>query len=73
LISTTGAIDRGIKNNRNFMVLRDTQMPAALIEVGFLTNREEALRLADPQHQRVLAQAIYDGIVAAYEAYGPRR
>lgn len=73
MITATGAVDRGIKNNRNFMVLRDTNMPAALVEVGFLTNQEEAMRLANPQHQRLLAQAIYEGIVAAYEAYGPRR
>jgi len=73
LISATGSIDRGVKNNRNFMVLRDTNMPAALMEVGFMTNREDAARMATTEYQRVLAQAIYDGIVAAYEAYGPRR
>jgi len=73
MIMATGAVDRGVKNNRNFMVLRDTNMPAVLLEVGFMTNREEALRLATTQHQRLLARAIYEGIVEAFEAYGARR
>ena len=73
MVQATGAIDRGLKNNRSFMVIRDTQMPAALLEVGFMTNREEVARLANTQHQQLLAQAIYDGIIDAFEVYGPRR
>ncbi|MCL2362936.1 MAG: N-acetylmuramoyl-L-alanine amidase family protein [Defluviitaleaceae bacterium] len=68
LIMATGAIDRGIKPNSNWIVLRDTNMPAVLMEVGFLSNREEAMRLNNPQHQQVIARAIYDGIVEAYRS-----
>ena len=73
LINATNAVDRGIKRNSTWIVLRDTQMPAVLLELGFLTNREEAARLASSSHQRRVARAIYEGIVEAFEAYQPDR
>lgn len=66
VIDATSAVDRGIKNTSNFVVLRDTRMPAALIEVGFLSNAQEASWLGTNTHQRLLAQAIYEGILEAY-------
>jgi len=73
MITATGAIDRGLRTTPNFIVLRDTHMPAVLLEVGFVSNAQEAARLATAEHQRVLARAIYEGIVEAYGAYTPRR
>ena len=73
MITATGAIDRGIKRNTTWIVLRDTHMPSVLLEVGFLSNREEAARLNSSSHQRVLAQAIYNGIVDASNSFTPRR
>ena len=73
LIEATGAADRGIRVGNNFIVVRDTLMPAVLVEVGFLTNAAEAARLATYAHQRLLARAIYDGIVEAFEVYRPSR
>jgi len=73
LINATGAIDRGIKRNTTWIVLRDTHMPSALLEVGFLSNQAEAGRLNSASHQRVLAQAIYDGIIEASNSFTPRR
>ncbi len=46
----------------NFRVLRDTSMPAALVEVGFLSNPKEAQLLADPAYQRKVAEAIFAGL-----------
>jgi len=72
-ISATGAIDRGLRTTPDFIVLRDTHMPAVLLEVGFVSNREEAARLATASHQRLLARAIYDGIVEAFGVFTPPR
>lgn len=47
----------------NFQVLRDAQMPAALIEVGFLSNPREEKLLADDEHRRKLAGAICHGVI----------
>lgn len=53
--------DRGVKINPDFYVLRNTRMPAMLIELAFITNPEDAQKLANSQRQ--FAEAIYDGLV----------
>lgn len=62
IIQATGMRNRGVKSAR-FYVLRNTQMPAALVEVGFVTGAEDARRLADPNFRTVMAQAIVRGIL----------
>lgn len=57
-------INRGI-TNRDYLVLRATQMPAILIECGFISNRTEASRCATAAHRQKLAEAIASGIIAA--------
>lgn len=44
-------------------LLEQCQVPAVLVECGFLSNPEEAAALADPDYQKQMAQAIYNGIV----------
>lgn len=51
----------GIKQ-AGFYVLRGTQMPAVLVECGFLTNQQEELRLASPKFQKLISDSIYSGI-----------
>ena len=53
--------DRGVKVNPQFYVLRNTNMPAMLVELAFITNVQDAEKLKNDQ--RLFAQAIYDGIV----------
>lgn len=48
----------------DFKVLRETQMPAVLVECGYLSNKREALRCADPAHRQKLAAAIVSGLLA---------
>jgi len=62
LIEATGSPSRGVKSAR-FFVIRRTSMPAALVEVGFVTGVEDAPRLEDPGYRRLLAQAIARGIL----------
>lgn len=62
LIEATGSPSRGVKSAR-FFVIRRTSMPAALVEVGFVTGAEDAPRLEDPGYRRLLAQAIARGIL----------
>jgi N-acetylmuramoyl-L-alanine amidase len=45
-----------------FWVLKDARMPAVLVETGFLSNPEEAQRLADETYQRKVARAVAQGI-----------
>lgn len=57
----TGLIDRGVKANR-FYVLRWSNMPAVLIETGFMSNPAELSKLTDPNFRRKGARAIARGI-----------
>ena len=45
-----------------FYVLRGAAMPAVLVELGFLTDRQEAKHLADKSYQRKMANALAGGI-----------
>jgi N-acetylmuramoyl-L-alanine amidase len=51
-----------------FYVLVGAQMPAVLVECGFLSNREEAARLASARYQQVLAQGIAEAVVHYFNA-----
>lgn len=58
-------------NNRlaktgDYRVLRDATMPAALVEVGFLSNPKEAELLSQPDYQKRVAAAIFSGICRYY-------
>ncbi len=61
LIAYTGAKDRGIKWAPLF--IRQAQMPAALVEVGFITHRLEARLLQSLSYQSKIADAILDAIL----------
>ena len=54
--------NRGVRNAR-FYVLRRTSMPSVLVEVGFVTGREDAAKLSSPAYQSQMAQAIARGIL----------
>lgn len=62
LIADTGARDRGVKSAA-YYVLKNTKAPAILVEVGFISNQEEKLKLFKSSYQRNLALAIADGVL----------
>ena len=57
-----GSPDRGVKQGR-FYVIKNTRMPAVLVEIGFLTGRLDARRLEKTTHRKRLAYAITKGIL----------
>ncbi|MEG1880495.1 MAG: N-acetylmuramoyl-L-alanine amidase, partial [Oscillospiraceae bacterium] len=56
-----GSKDNGVRA-ANFAVLRLTNMPAVLVELGYLSNSTEALNLNSPAWQKAVAKAIFEGI-----------
>lgn len=54
---------RNVKED-TFRVLRKTTMPAALFEIGYLSNETERAELQTGEYQAAIVQAIFDGIVA---------
>ena len=52
--------NRGIKDSALF--IKSTNMPSILIEVGFITNEEEAERCSDADKQKEVAKLIADAV-----------
>ncbi len=61
-LETIGVPGRGVKR-ANFCVLRETSMPAVLIELAFISNPTEEKLLGSSEFQKKCAQAIADGIL----------
>jgi N-acetylmuramoyl-L-alanine amidase len=63
LVAALGAEDHGVKQ-APFYVLAGAQMPAVLLEVGFISNPAESERLASRAYQAKAVEAIAQGIAA---------
>ena len=59
---------RQIKANSDYYILRTTQIPAALVECGFLSNGAEEAKLNDDTYQEQMAWGIYCGILDYFAA-----
>jgi len=64
-----GSPDRGVKQGR-FYVIKNTRMPAVLVEIGFLTGRLDARRLEKSIHRKKIAYAIAKGILEYLKKVG---
>lgn len=65
VVSALRTYDRGVKS-ANFAVLRQTTMPAVLVEVAFHTNPGEEALLKNPDFQRRAGEAIARGILGFF-------
>ncbi|MDP6978849.1 MAG: N-acetylmuramoyl-L-alanine amidase [Myxococcota bacterium] len=72
LADLDAASSRGVKQ-APFVVLMGVQMPAALIEIGFLSNRDDAQSLARREHRQRIAEALERAVVAFGKRYDARR
>lgn len=61
VVFQTKALSRGVKNG-SYVVIRDTKIPAVLVEGGFVTNESELQLLKDPAYLKRLAWGISKGI-----------
>ncbi|MCX7715060.1 MAG: N-acetylmuramoyl-L-alanine amidase family protein [Clostridia bacterium] len=62
MISHMGTKNRGVKT-ANHVVTRTSNMPATLIEVGFMSNPDELGKMIDNSFQQAVAEGIAEGIV----------
>lgn len=65
MISGTGNTNRGVKLRTDLLILNRTTVPSAIVEVVFITNTGDALKISNPAYQDQVAQAIADGIQEA--------
>lgn len=66
LLPVCGLRGRGIKS-KDLAVLRETAMPAVLVELGFISNPIDRAKLTNLAWQDDAAKAIADGIVEALQ------
>ena len=57
---------RVIKQNDSYYILKQSEIPAVLVECGFLTNSKEEESLNDESYQKKVAWGIYAGIAAYF-------
>ncbi len=68
-VSNLGMIDRKIHNDQSFYVIRNAQMPAVLLELGYMTNSAEEARIKSADFQNRAAQSIANSIIEYFKAF----
>lgn len=63
LIRNLENTDRQAKKSQDIFMLRNAKIPGALVEVGFLSNPDEAALLSTAEYQKSVAASIYTGIL----------
>ena len=69
MVNNGKLLNRGV-SSAGFLVLHRTVMPKILVELGFISNREEEKFLASKEGQKKLAKGIFDGFSRYYSLYG---
>jgi len=62
----------GVYRYDQLLVLRDTDMPAVLLEAGSIINRDEELRMGSDEHQTAVSAAVVDAVESFCAARRPR-
>ncbi len=65
VVRRTKSISRGVKKG-NFHVIRETRMPAILVEGGFISNPQERSCLKDPFYLEQIARGVAEGVDAYF-------
>ncbi|MCD2259904.1 N-acetylmuramoyl-L-alanine amidase [Psychroserpens luteolus] len=54
--------DRGVVKQASFYILKNSNCPAVLLELGFITNERDRAILTDKNHQKIIAKSIYKSL-----------
>ncbi|WP_342537011.1 N-acetylmuramoyl-L-alanine amidase [Sporosarcina sp. FSL K6-3508] len=65
IVQKANMVDRGVKNNR-FYVIRNNNVAAVLVELGFLSNADDFKKLTSDKYADIYADAIYQGLHQYY-------
>ena len=69
ILKTTGGKERGVIKRPDLVVLNRTNMPAILVETGFLSNANEEKLITNDSYQNKMTQGIVNGINQYFEMY----
>ncbi|MFJ7700575.1 N-acetylmuramoyl-L-alanine amidase [Lysinibacillus fusiformis] len=65
IVKNVNMKDRKVKEMK-YVVIANTNIPAILVELGFLSNSEDRAKLTDDQYVELFAESIYKGILEYY-------
>lgn len=65
IVNNLNMKNRGVKEEQ-YYVIRNTIIPAILVELGFLTNDEDRAKMTNDQYVELFAESIYKGISEYY-------
>ncbi|MFI8687540.1 N-acetylmuramoyl-L-alanine amidase [Rossellomorea sp. NPDC077527] len=66
LYKAWGTLNRGVKVEA-YRVIAYNPLPAALVELGFISNKDDSMKLGSNQYRDIAAEAICQGILDYYE------
>ena len=69
MVKASGANDRKIIPRANLVVLNRTKMPAALLELGYMTNSSELANLKDDAYQNAMVEGIVKAVNRYFKGY----
>ncbi|MCX7773948.1 MAG: N-acetylmuramoyl-L-alanine amidase [Clostridia bacterium] len=67
-VSATKAKSRGLSKRNDLVGFNYSKVPCTLIEMGFMTNKDEDLKLNSEDYQKKLVQGMVNGILEYYKA-----
>ncbi len=70
LVNNLGVPDRSVRRAR-FAVLRDAEMPAIVVESGYLSHPVEGAKIFQPAYQQQIAAALVKGILSYQKLIAP--
>ena len=69
ILEQTGREGRGIIKRSELVVLRETEMPAILVETGYMTNPEELALVVSDHYQNQVVQGIVNAVERYFNEY----
>lgn len=69
ILASTGANNRNVRQQAGFVVIRQTNMPAILIEGGYMSNPDELKLISSDSYQDLIAEGLSKGIKNYFEKY----
>ena len=67
IVNSAGSRNQGIVNGDNIYIVRSSDVPVALVEVGYMSNHNELDKLINPEYQRKVAEGVYNAVMQAIE------